>query len=274
VFRASCVGPLGELVTGNQGDAPCVKRWMIRDDGVENIGDPIYHDHWVTALTARQPGQHPCFPEGCIVSGCMDTGIRVYDSIGNPILLLEGHAKGVISLSWSSSGQLLSGSWDGTARVWEFAVSGPEDGNTLRGNCVNVLGGHENGVNVIGFPNGRIVTTSTGESVNDKPANFKVRIFEAGAATPSKVLQNHEGSIRSITWVPGIDGFTTSSNDGSLCLHTMDGSTIGQMVHNPQEDGSLPFVLQWYYFNFSMLLRVTFVIDLFCVYIIVAPLAI
>ena len=31
----------------------------------------------------------------------------------------DGHTQAVASLSWTSTGQLLSGSWDGTVRVWE-----------------------------------------------------------------------------------------------------------------------------------------------------------
>ena len=41
------------------------------------------------------------------------------------------------------------------------------------------LGPHENGVQVLGLSNGTIATTSTGESVNGKPANFKLRLWDA-----------------------------------------------------------------------------------------------
>ncbi len=36
---------------------------------------------------------------------------------GTRLRLLIGHEHGVISLSWSAGGQLISGSWDGTAKV-------------------------------------------------------------------------------------------------------------------------------------------------------------
>jgi hypothetical protein len=35
------------------------------------------------------------------------------------------------------------------------------------------------GVHVLGLPDGRIATTSTGEAVDGKPANFKLRIWDA-----------------------------------------------------------------------------------------------
>ncbi|CAN0532217.1 unnamed protein product, partial [Ectocarpus sp. 8 AP-2014] len=61
--------------------------------------------------------------------------------------MLQGHEGGVISFSWTAAGQvgqLISGSWDGTAKVWDVAG----------GVCVVTLGGHENGVCVLGLPDG------------------------------------------------------------------------------------------------------------------------
>jgi len=45
------------------------------------------------------------------------------------------------------------------------------------------LGPHENGVQVLGLSNGTIATTSTGESVNGKPANFKLRLWDASTGS-------------------------------------------------------------------------------------------
>lgn len=46
-----------ELLTGCQSNSPCVRRWKFSDDflKLEEIGSPIYHDHWVTAITALTP---------------------------------------------------------------------------------------------------------------------------------------------------------------------------------------------------------------------------
>lgn len=40
----------------------------------------------------------------------------------------------------------MSGSWDGTAKVWDVAG----------GVCAMTLGGHENGVCVLGLPGGKV----------------------------------------------------------------------------------------------------------------------
>jgi phospholipase A-2-activating protein len=53
-----------------------------------------------------------------------------------PLRALQGHEGGVISLRWDHAGtRLLSGSWDGTARIWDIATS----------ECIAILPGHENG---------------------------------------------------------------------------------------------------------------------------------
>lgn len=171
--RSICIGPLGEIVAGNQSDSPSVKRWMFKDKfHFEQVGDSLFHDHWVVAVTSLPPGKNPAFPDGCIVTGCMDSKIRIFDSIGNPIHEIIGHEKGVISFSWTSTGDLISGSWDGTARLWSLEQSSMTQ--MVQSQCKFILGSHENGVHVLGLPDGRIVTTSTGEAVNEKPANFKV----------------------------------------------------------------------------------------------------
>ena len=175
--RSLSMGPLGEIVSGCQGqaDAANVRRWAIftggsgggADDssaatpGLEELGEPIQHDKWVTALTHLAPGAHPRFPEGAIISGSLDFKIRVF-SAATPAtttpatatvdedaggasasasssstllqlqLTLEGHTKGVISFSWTSDGMLISGGWDGTARIWDLgAPRGAE--------CIQVL---------------------------------------------------------------------------------------------------------------------------------------
>lgn len=56
--RCISLGPgENEIVTGCQSDAPNLRRWRISADflTLEEIGTPIYHDHWVTAVTSRKP---------------------------------------------------------------------------------------------------------------------------------------------------------------------------------------------------------------------------
>ena len=227
-IRSLCIGPLGELVSGCQSDSPQVKRWTISANSLEQTGSSNFHDHWVTALTSS-------IQMGFVVTGCMDCKIRIFDATGNPVMVIDGHQKGIISFSWTVDGHLISGSWDGTAKIWDLARNGL---------LLHSLGPHENGVNVLGLSDGRIATTSTGEAVNGKPANYKLRLWDSKTGEQiGESICDHSGSIRSICGISGLLGFATTSNDGSVALRDSDGTLIGSMVHPPQEDGSFPFVL-------------------------------
>lgn len=82
-----------------------------------------------------------------------------------------------------------------------------------------------------------MATVSSGESVNSRPANFKLRIWSiASGSQVQPVLEDHDGPIRSIFDIPGV-GFGTTSNDGTLRLRTGDGSCVGVCSHPISEGG-------------------------------------
>ena len=58
---------------------------------------------------------------------------------------------------------------DGSAKVWDLSS------NT----CISTLSGHENGVHVLGLADSTVATTSTGEAVNGKPANFRLQFLHS-----------------------------------------------------------------------------------------------
>lgn len=246
--RSLSLSPSGDIVSGSQADSPNIRMWHLGQNAESNapelseVGVAIPHDHWVTALTRLPSGSgNAMYPGGCIVTGCMDSKIRIFSPIGEPMMILEGHSKGVISLSWTSSGKLISGSWDGTAKVWDLEIGGE---------CLWTLAGHENGVNVLGLDGGLIVTTSTGESVNDKPANFQIRFWsESTGQQEGPSIKDHEGPIRCIAALPGICGIATASNDGTVRVRTIEdrraGSILGVMCHPLSHDGMPPFLLHW-----------------------------
>ncbi|KAG7392932.1 hypothetical protein PHYPSEUDO_013420 [Phytophthora pseudosyringae] len=183
------------------------------------------HEHWVTASAALDGGG--------FATGSMDKNIRLFDAQGQRYGLLQGHEGGVISLALSQDRKLLlSGSWDGTARVWSLETH----------RCLHVLPGHENGVCVLGLPDGSLVTGSTGQQVGNSVADFKLRFWAKDTFALTKTLTDHQGPIRQLALVPDI-GFVSCSNDGSVKLRTLDGSVVASMEHPLNAEGKPGFVL-------------------------------
>jgi phospholipase A-2-activating protein len=164
----------------------------------------ISHDHCVTAILVDDEHHY-------VITGCMDTNIRIFDFKYEEVNRLAGHTKGVISLTRHEN-ILVSGSWDGTAMLWDLQTF----------QCYRKLEGMENGINVLASAD-RLITTSTGEAVNNKPCNFRIRIWDmTDGSLLREPIEDHDASIRSVAAVPHL-GFVTSSNDGTVRLFTTEG---------------------------------------------------
>lgn len=183
------------------------------------------HEHWVTASVALDGGG--------FATGCMDKKIRLFDTQAQRYALLQGHEGGVISLALSTDKKLLlSGSWDGTARIWSLESH----------QCLHVLRDHENGVCVLSLPDGSLVTGSTGQQVGNRVVDFKLRFWAKDTFELTKTLTDHQGPIRQLALVPDI-GFVSCSNDGSIKLRTLEGSVLASMEHPLNIEGKPGFVL-------------------------------
>ena len=204
----------GELLTGSR---DCVLRRWTWAEGMNSFAcsaENFDHAHWVTCITSIPPDAHPACPEGGIVTGCQDSLLRIFTPSGKMVGTMEGHKGPVSSIVWhEQAGQLISGSWDSTVRLW----------NVGSGVCAKTLTGFENAVVVAVLPNEDIVTGSSGKSVNGKHVEFTLRIFRAGAKVSE--LRDHSQRITGIAVLPGI-GFATSSNDGTVRVRDAQGATV------------------------------------------------
>ena len=206
-------------------------------------------------------------------TGCRDGNVRVMDGNTHELkFVLVGHANAVTSLSWidpppraygdgdgdgeSGDPWLVSGSWDGTARVW--SVSG-----TDAGSCLCVLDGHENTVSVAGLPPEegvggarRVVTTSAGVADGTRIRGHAVRVWRlsttanggggggcaadmvVGSELVARVSDDHAGPIRDVAYDRDTDSVYTCSNDGTVKVRSaIDGTCVATLVH-PGSSGS------------------------------------
>ncbi len=83
--------------------------------------------------------------------GCKDSKIFLFDALGNPTAVLEGHKSAVSSLSWMDKDTLVSGSWDATAIVWSVPQGKP----------LQTLQGHTHAVAVLAVPGMNIIVTGS-----------------------------------------------------------------------------------------------------------------
>jgi hypothetical protein len=51
-----------QIASGCQADSPNVRKWIVVDQEMTELGSAIPHDHWVTALTSLSAGKLSSFP--------------------------------------------------------------------------------------------------------------------------------------------------------------------------------------------------------------------
>lgn len=159
------------------------------------------------------------FPEGLIISGGKDTIIEARQPSKSPEdnaeALLLGHTSNVCALDLDPAGKfLVSGSWDGSARIWLVGKWGNE----------SVLEGHEGSVwAVLAYDSETIITGS---------ADKQIRIFHPSGKL-LKTIRGSQDVIRALCRVPkshpsGAD-FASASNDGIIRLWTLAGRQVGEL---------------------------------------------
>lgn len=164
-------------------------------------------------------------PDGLVVSGGKDTIIEVksprLSSTDNAERLLVGHAHNVCALDVSPDGKyLVSGGWDGQARVWNL--------NTWETEFT--LGGHD-GMAVWAVLSLDDTTVVTG------CADKSIRVFDLRKASGGEVLASSTiytpDVVRALCRVPsshpsGAD-IASASNDGTIRLWKLNGQQVGEL---------------------------------------------
>jgi len=235
--RAACVLPAApggadsfRVVTGNQIGGLC--EFGVPSGHMNLIS--FQHDHAVTALLASTD---------CYVTGCKDAVLRIFDQEHNLIGTLQGHDKPVTSLAWCGEpGQyLISGSWDGTAKVWNFAQR----------SLIATLPDHENSVSVTGLSRSghmlNIATGSAGVAQNNIILGHTVRIWQVDTKTGEfkklkSVANDHEGPIRDVCLFDP-NTLASCSNDGTVKLRSTETGTCTATLSFIQQTQHPPMLL-------------------------------
>ncbi|GKU03878.1 ubiquitin homeostasis protein lub1 [Fusarium langsethiae] len=178
---------------------------------------------YVNSLSFFPPSNE--HPDGYVVSGGKDTIIEVKSpnstSTDNAERLLIGHSNNVCTIDVAPSGKyLVSGGWDGQARVWS-----PRKWETELS-----LSGHE-GMSVWG------VVALDDHTVVTGCADKNIRIFDLRQSTAGEVAPNSTiytpDVVRALCRVPqnhpsGAD-IASASNDGTIRLWKLNGQQIAEL---------------------------------------------
>jgi WD40 repeat protein len=128
------------------------------------------------------------------------------------LLVLRGHEQHVWAAAFSADGaRIVSGSWDGTARVWD-AASGTEQ---------LVLRGHKGLVWAAGFSpdSARVVSGSEDRTV---------RVWDAASGAEQLVLRGHEEAVDAAAFSP--DGARIVSGSGDKTVRVWDAASGAELL--------------------------------------------
>ncbi len=146
--------------------------------------------------------------KGTVASGDYTGTIIVWSlASAEAVLTLLGHEQAVVSLGLTSGGDLVSGSWDKTVRVWH------------KGEVAQILRGHQESVwGVAGSPSGDIWSGS---------ADKTIKIWRGGNCV--RTIKDAEDCVRQLRPVPGGRGVLVASNDGIVRMYSWEGQLLRQM---------------------------------------------
>ncbi|MCJ1309905.1 hypothetical protein MMC25_003566 [Agyrium rufum] len=172
---------------------------------------------FINAITYVKPTSQ--YPEGLVVSGGKDTIIEVRKPGKAPEEnaegLLLGHSHNVCSLDVTPDGKhIISGSWDGSARVW--SIGGWE--------CETVLEGHSGSV--------WAVLAYDGETIITGCADKLIRVFTP-AGKQLHTIRGTNDVVRALCKLPRKHSsqadFASASNDGIIRLWQLRGRQVAEL---------------------------------------------
>ncbi|MCJ1402000.1 hypothetical protein MMC11_005219 [Xylographa trunciseda] len=213
------VFPSPDLVISASRDAT-VRTWKLLSPSPPKYDCSIssHGSAFINAVAYISPSS--TYQDGLIVSGGKDTIIEVRQP-GKPPeenaeRLLMGHAHNVCALDVSNDGGwIVSGSWDGSARIWSVG----------KWECEAVLEGHEGSVwGVLAYDKDTVITAC---------ADKLIRIFSPTGKL-LKTLRGNKDVVRALCRVPKGHAsraeIASASNEGVIRLWQLNGRQVGELL--------------------------------------------
>ena len=185
-----------------------------------------------------------------LASGSEDGAVRLWDSAGKHVRILEGHRDAVCGLAWSAS-MLASVSFDGTVRIWDVA-----SGNALRtleggawsvawspngallasaSSKIEIRDPHSGSVLQTLESTGRSLAWSPDGSMLASPDLGNIKIWEATSGTLLPVLKGHFDWVLTVAWSPDGSTLASGSIDGTVRLWDPKGQRAPTVMEGHSE---------------------------------------
>ncbi|KAJ6502007.1 phospholipase A-2-activating protein [Mycena sanguinolenta] len=203
--------PTDDLILSASRDSTAIA-WR-RDSAASSFtSDSVFHasTRYVNAVTYLPPT--PDAPKGYAVTGDQDGVINVYSlepTKDDPDYILLGHTNNVCGLRTTPAGNIISCSWDSTARVWKNFNSAYE------------LKGHENSVwDVLAINEDEFITGSADKTIKLWQQHKVIHTFGG-----------HNGVVRALALIPDIGFASCADNEirvwslGGDLVYTLTGHT-------------------------------------------------
>ncbi|KAL6305276.1 phospholipase A-2-activating protein [Sparassis latifolia] len=199
------VSPSDDLILSASRDCTAIS-WM-RSSPTSSFAQAAVlkgSSRYINAVTYLPPS--PDAPLGYAVTGGQDSIINIYslaNTTGEPNFSLLGHTENVCALHTGPDGEIISGSWDRTAKVWrDFQLAFD-------------LKGHQQSVWAVLAVDGRqFLTGSADNTIKLWNQHKNVRTYPG-----------HTQAVRGLTLITDI-GFASCSNDSEIRIWTMEGDVV------------------------------------------------